>query len=79
MEQKRFLAGLLPDAEGADEMHGAFITLVRPDATRLAGRLAEHGVKVDARGSYLRICPDYLNSRAELERAALLVQNLSAR
>ena len=79
LEQKRFLAGLLPDAEGADEMHGAFITLVLPDATKLARRLNEHGVKVDARGSYLRICPDYLNSRAELERAASLVQNLSAR
>ena len=79
LEQKRFLASLLPDAEGAGESHGAFITLVRPDATELAHRLAEEGVKVDARGSYLRICPDYLNSRVELERAARLIQNLSAR
>jgi kynureninase len=79
LEQKRFLASLLPDAEGADESHGAFITLVRPDATALASLLSENKIKVDARGSYLRICPDYLNSRAELERAASLVQNLSAR
>jgi len=79
LEQKRLLASLLPDAEGADDSHGAFITLVRPDATGLAGQLAEQGVKVDARGSYLRICPDILNSRAELERAAKLIQNLSAR
>ena len=79
LEQKRFLASLLPDAEGADESHGAFITLVRPDATALASLLSENKVRVDARGSYLRMCPDYLNSRAELERAAALIQNLSAR
>lgn len=79
LEQKRLLASLLPDAEGAGESHGAFVTLVRPDATEMAQRLAGQGVKVDARGSYLRICPDYLTSRAELERAAALIQNLSAR
>jgi len=83
LEQKRLLASLLPDVEGADESHGAFVTLVRPDATELAHRLSEQGVKVDARSSYLRICPDVLNSRAELERAAALVksaiQNRSAR
>jgi kynureninase len=79
LEQKRFVASLLPDAEGADESHGAFITLVHPEATALASRLAHNNVKVDARGSYLRICPDFLNSRAELERAAALIQNLSAR
>jgi kynureninase len=79
LEQKRLLASLLPDAEGADETHGAFITLVHPDATQLAASLAHQGVKVDARGTYLRVCPDILNSRAELERAAALIQNLSAR
>jgi kynureninase len=79
LEQKRLLAALLPHAEGADEGHGAFVTVVHPDATRLAQQLAGQNVKVDARGSYLRICPDILNSRAELERAAKLVQNLSAR
>jgi kynureninase len=79
LEQKRFLASLLPEAEGAGEAHGAFITLVHPDATALAARLAEDRIEVDARGSYLRICPDILNSRTELERAAQLVQNLSAR
>jgi len=79
LEQKRLLASLLPDAEGADEAHGAFITLVHPDATQLAVSLANQGVKVDARGTYLRVCPDILNSRAELERAAALIQNLSAR
>jgi kynureninase len=76
LEQKRFLASLLPDAEGANDAHGAFITLVHPAATQLAERLAERKVKVDARGSYLRICPDFLNSRDELERAAATVKGL---
>ena len=79
LEQKRLLASMLPDAEGADEDHGAFITLARPDASRLVEELKAQGVKVDARGEYVRFCPDILNSRAELERAAKLVQNLSAR
>jgi kynureninase len=79
LEQKRLLVSLLPDAEGADEAHGAFVTLVQPDAAALVQKLGAEGVKVDARGSYLRLCPDILNSRAELERAASVLQNLSAR
>ena len=79
LEQKRLLASLLPDAEGAGDDHGAFVTLVRPDASTLVEKLKKERVKVDARGQYVRFCPDILNSRAELERAAKRVQNLSAR
>ena len=79
LEQKRFLASLIPDAEGAGEEHGAFITVAHRDAAGLVEALNKHGVKTDARGEYVRFCPDILNSRAELERAAKLVQNLSAR
>jgi tryptophan 2,3-dioxygenase len=32
--------------------------------------LQKQGIKTDARGEYLRLCADLLNSRAELERAA---------
>jgi kynureninase len=73
LEQKRLLASLLPDAHGVGEEHGAFITLLRPDATQLAKTLEGKGVKTDARGEYLRLCPDILNARAELERAAAMV------
>jgi hypothetical protein len=31
-------------------------------------------VKTDARGEYLRICPDYLNSTDELERGAKAIR-----
>src|SRR5512145_709289 len=72
LEQKALLKSLLP-VEGAGTDHGAFVTLFHHNATSLAEALEHHGVKCDARGGYLRICPDYLNSRAELERAARVV------
>ena len=76
LEQKGHLAALLPEAEGAGDDHGAFVTLVHPDATELAKALERQKVKVDARGEYLRLCPDILNSREELERAARKVVEL---
>jgi hypothetical protein len=42
----------------------------------LAAELAKKGVKTDARGEYLRICPDYLNSREELQAAAAHIAEL---
>jgi len=78
LEQKAYLRTLL-DCEGAGADHGAFVTLVHPRAVELSDALQKEGVTTDARGDYLRICPDYLNSREELERAARLLQNLSAR
>lgn len=75
LAQKQLLASFLP-VEGAGEDHGAFVTLRHPQATKLAQSLDKQGVKTDARGEYLRICPDYLNSRAELERAAASLGSL---
>jgi kynureninase len=42
----------------------------------LAAELGKKGVKTDARGEYLRICPDYLNRREELRTAAAQVAEL---
>jgi kynureninase len=79
LEQKALLASLLPDAEGVGEDHGAFVTLAHAEATGLAKALERERVKVDARGEYLRVCPDILNTRAELERAAHSLQELRRR
>src|SRR5437667_7828795 len=76
MAQKQVFAELLPDVEGADKHHGAFVTLKHRAAAALAAELEKQGVKVDARGEYLRLCPDILNSRAELERAAATLRAL---
>ncbi|MEK6243173.1 MAG: aminotransferase class V-fold PLP-dependent enzyme [Pseudomonadota bacterium] len=74
LEQKQLLADLLAtrrvQAEGAGEEHGAFVTVTHPEAARLAEALERRGVKTDARGDRLRLCPDILNSEAELAQAA---------
>ncbi len=83
LQQKQRLAGLLAEkgvqAEGAGEDHGAFLTVTYPEATRLAGELARRGIKTDARGDRLRLCPDILNTDAELAQAAAELGALLAR
>jgi kynureninase len=74
--QKALLKSLLPQAQGEDGNYGAFLTVRHPNALKLSEDLRVRGVKTDARGEYLRLCPDYLNSRAELERAAQAIQQL---
>ena len=76
LAQKAFLKSLLP-VDGAGERHGAFVTLRSSAASTLAAELEGKGVKTDARGEYLRICPDYLNSREELACAAARILALT--
>jgi kynureninase len=76
LEQKKALASLLPALEGAGPEHGAFVTLKHPGAQVLASKLRERRVKVDARGEYLRLCPDILNPRTDLETAAVKLKSL---
>ena len=76
MARKQLLAELVPGLEGADKHYGAFVTLKHRDAVELARQLESQGVKVDARGEYLRMCPDILNSRAEVEQAAATLRAL---
>ena len=78
LEQKAILKSLLP-VRGEGDDHGAFVTLRNPKAKVLSAALEKKGVKTDARGEYLRICPDYLNSREELQTAAAHVTELIER
>jgi kynureninase len=77
LEQKKLLSDLLfrhgVEASGVGEDYGAFLTIRNDKAPALAQRLASYHVITDARGEYLRLCPDILNSDEELERAAELV------
>jgi kynureninase len=72
--QKALLAELLLRegirAEGAGEDYGAFLTVRHADAARISAELRKRKIKTDARGAYLRLCPDILSSNEELERAA---------
>jgi kynureninase len=70
--QKAVLKSLLP----VEDHGGAFVVLRHEDARGLGETLRQRGIKTDARGAYLRLCPDFLNSREELERAAVALGGL---
>src|SRR5262249_45668727 len=61
------------NASGATSDRGAFV-VVTLDSPAMARRYAEalqaRGVITDARGVWLRLCPDLLTTAAELERGA---------
>lgn len=61
-------------SEGADDAHGGFLVvrLQQPRAQAWVADLARRGVRVDARGEYVRFCPDLLTSSDEIGRAAML-------
>jgi kynureninase len=67
------LTGLLRDrgfaAQGGSEDRGAFVVVTDPRAEALAHALQERGVIADARGPYLRFCPDILSTDDELGMA----------
>jgi kynureninase len=64
------LAGHGIAAHGAREDHGAFVVIRHDRATALAEALRGRGIVTDARGPYLRLCPDVLTTRDELARGA---------
>ena len=70
------LAGHGVAARGGDDGHGAFVVIDDPDAEAWCERLAGRGIVMDARGRYLRACPDILTTDAELVVAAEAVAAL---
>jgi kynureninase len=78
LQQKQLLNSFLKmhriHAMGAGEDYGAFLTVEHGDAVRIAEGLKARGIKTDARGRYLRLCPDFLNSEDELTSAAAVLQ-----
>ena len=74
LAQQQRLVSLLAEhgveAEGGGEDRGAFIIVRDRDASALAQTLERRGVHGDARGDYLRLCPDVLTTDAELVAAA---------
>lgn len=77
-QQRRLVDLLARDgiaAAGGDDAHGAFCVVDLAQrgggaAVRCAWALDAEGVIVDARGRWLRLCPDILSTDDELERAA---------
>jgi kynureninase len=73
---KDLLRGQGLEAMGATEDRGAFLTVRHARAGELAAALDARGVHVDARGEYLRLCPDILNPDTELVAAAERLGNV---
>jgi len=71
---QRRLVGLLADkgvpATGGTEDRGAFVVVDDAGAEAWADALRAAGVVTDARGRYLRLCPDILTTDEELVTAA---------
>ena len=74
LSQQRQLIVLLAErgiaARGGEEDRGAFVVVRRTDAVALADALASRNVITDARGEWLRLCPDVLTTADELAAAA---------
>jgi kynureninase len=74
LRQLQRLVALLQErgihAQGGTPDRGAFAVIGDAHAVALATVLQERGIHVDARGPYLRLCPDVLTTEAELVAAA---------
>jgi len=72
MQQR--LTGLLRErgfaVRGGTDDRGAFVVVVDDRAEAWTRQLDDAGIVTDARGRYLRLCPDILTSEAELAAAA---------
>jgi kynureninase len=77
MQQQQRLVSLLAaegvPAIGGRDNHGAFVVVEDPRAPAWCSQLAARGVVSDARGPYLRLCPDVLTTDDELTRTAGLL------
>jgi kynureninase len=70
LAQQQRLVALLAErailASGGTDDRGAFVAVVDERAEQWSEALAQVGIVTDARGRYLRLCPDLLTTDAEL-------------
>jgi kynureninase len=64
-------------AQGGTQDRGAFVVVRQRAARGWAAALAERGIATDARGEWLRLCPDVLTTEVELARAAAALGELA--
>lgn len=73
---KRYLSERGIEAEGADDLHGGFLTIENPDAVSLSKALEGRGITTDARGRWLRLSPDYLTPDSALREVAATLASI---
>jgi len=82
LDRQRRLVDLLAArgvaARGARADHGAFVVVTDARAKTFAEALRGQDIVTDARGPYLRLCPDLLTTAEELTRAADALARLLA-
>ena len=71
---KLYLADSGIEAIGGDADHGAFLSVRHTNASNLVKKLRESNVITDARGEWLRLCPDCLTREEEVRTAASAVR-----
>jgi kynureninase len=81
LEQLNALREYLTDAgvdtvKGGDQDHGAFLAIHLAKAMEFPARLQREGIICDARGEWLRLCPDCLTRDEELRCAAATLGRL---
>jgi len=80
---QRRLVALLAErriaAQGGTDDRGAFVVVRASGARTWVGALDARGVDTDARGEWLRLCPDVLTTDAELTRAATTLAEIASR
>ncbi len=64
-------------ADGGTANRGAFVVVRHRDARAWSAVLASRGVATDARGEWLRLCPDVLTTDAELVAAAVALADVA--
>ena len=74
---KQALAARGIESRGGDERHGQFLVVPHPRAPDLVAALARENIIVDERAGNIRMCPDLLTTREELEQAAQALLRLS--
>jgi len=74
LRQQRRLVDLLAEhgvaAKGGTADRGAFVVVATPAAAQWCAALGARGIATDARGPWLRLCPDVLTRDAELVATA---------
>jgi kynureninase len=81
LKQLDALRGYLIDAginavKGGDENHGAFLAIHLANAMEFPAKLERDGIICDARGQWLRLCPDCLTRDEDLRRVAAALGRL---